>query len=246
MDQRRPLQNSNLLLLESRSGRMLGGEGPVNVSVYEDGQLHQPLWIESAPDPADLVENKTQWMPWNTLLSQLQQSAMSQRSVMTVAEFVERKFVPEHVVLKEPSGRTHYQAMLRHVLMPEEVDRIFGVQRMKTGKRLETQPDWPYLSGLRLCDVRPEHVQRLTSAALERGYATQTVVHLRNVISAIFSHAKREGCFMGDNPATSVKPPEITRRESGVLTMAQVRDALAIMKYPEMEMMLMVVFNGST
>jgi integrase len=241
MNQARPWQSDNLPL-EHKVGRRLGSEDPMDAVDYEEMHLLGPDWNESTNGSEGLTGSETQWMPWNNLLSQLQQGALTQRSAMTVAEFVERKFIPEHVALKESSGKTHYQAMLKHVLTPAEVDRVFGVHPMKPGKKLKALPDWPYMSNVRLCDARPEHVQRLTSAALERGYATQTVVHLRNVVSAIFSHAKREGCFTGDNPATSVKPPEITRRESGVLTMAQVKDALAVMKYPEKEMMLMVIF----
>jgi len=237
-----PLQK-NSLSIDDGMGRMRGREEPMDAMGYDNEFLCQlappelPLGLEELP------KAETQWMPWNRLLSQLQHSALTQRSAMTVAEFVERKFVPEHVALKEPSGRTHYQAMLRHVLMPEEVDRAFGIHSMKPGKKLKALPDWPYLSKVRLCDVRPEHVQDLTAAALGRGYATQTVAHLRNAVSAIFSHARREGCFMGDNPATSVKSPEVTHKQSRALTMAQVKDALAIMKYPEKEMMLMVVLT---
>jgi len=38
------------------------------------------------------------------------------QSVMTVREFVERKFKPEHVAMKEEGGRVHYGTHLPIVL----------------------------------------------------------------------------------------------------------------------------------
>lgn len=242
MDRPNPGQNEELSL-DHKTGKLPGSEDFMSVVNQEQRHLPQPHRSDSQRGPERIADNESQWMPWNSLLSQFQQQALIQRSAMTVAEFVERKFVPEHVASKELSGRTHYQAMLKHVLTPAEVDRIFGVSSTRPGKKLKAVPDWPYLSGLRLCDVRPEHVQRLTAAALDHGYSTQTVVHLRNVVSAVFSHAKREGCFLGDNPVVSVKTPEITRGELGILTADQLKDALAIMKHPERDMMLTVVLT---
>ena len=37
---------------------------------------------------------------------------------MTMADFVEKLFVPEHVAIKGLAGRTHYRAILKHVLTP--------------------------------------------------------------------------------------------------------------------------------
>ena len=243
MDYQRPPQGSDLCL-DSGEWGTIDCEEAANLTGIEREPWRLPGDIDLSTASSVLTENKTQWMPWKNLLSQLQQNALAQRCTMTVAEFVERKFVPEHVALKESSGRTHYQAMLKHVLTPEEVDRLFRVSPKESKKKLKAVPDWPYLSEVRLCDVQPDHVHRLTSAALERGYATQTVTHIRNVVSAIFSHARREQCFMGDNPVTQVKPPEIARKEPRALTFAQAKEVLEAMRYPEREMTLIALFTG--
>jgi hypothetical protein len=92
---------------------------------------------------------------------------------MTIADFVEKMFVPEHVAIKGLAGRTHYRAILKHVLMPEEVQRVFKLDLDHGRTRLKAIPDWPYLSQLELSQARPEHVEpffptrgkRISSAA---------------------------------------------------------------------------------
>ena len=176
------------------------------------------------------------------LLGMIQRTKGENQFEMSVAEFVERKFIPEHVALKGVSGRIHYQAILRHVLTPDEVDTAFGVRPKGSRKLIEPVVGWPYLSNLRLCDVRPEDVRRLTSAALAHGYSLQTVRHLRNVVSAIFSHAKRELCFLEDNPASLVTLPEPVQAHQ--LTEGQVNEALRAMNYPEKEMAICAALTG--
>jgi integrase len=162
---------------------------------------------------------------------------------MTITEFVERFFVPEHVARKASSGRTHYQAILKHVLVPEEVNRVFRIDAANSRIKLKALPNWPYVGGLRLCDAEPEHVQRLVAAAIARGYSSQTVVHIRNVVSAVFAHARKRRCFDGENPAALVKLPAMTRKVEHTLTLAQARDVLQLMRYPEKEITLIAILT---
>jgi integrase len=163
---------------------------------------------------------------------------------MTVAEFVKSKFVPEHVAVKRASGRRHYQAILKHVLTPEEVNLIFGVYTNGTRSKLRCDPNWPYLSNVEIHSVRPLHVQRLVSAALERGYSAQTVKHIRNVVSAICSHASKQGLLAGGNPASNVALPGMKRKEVHALTLAQTVKVLEAMRYPEREMALIAILTS--
>jgi integrase len=163
---------------------------------------------------------------------------------MTIADFVANVFVPEHVAVKKQSGRTHYRAILKHVLTPGAVDRIFRVAVKKSKRTLDVVPDWPYLGDLRLCDVRPDDVQRLISAAVARGYSTQTVRHIRNVVNALFVYATNKRWFTGDNPARLAALPGMTRKEAHELTLAQARSVLALMQYPEKEMALIAILTS--
>ncbi len=192
--------------------------------------------------PSNRHFDKPVWT--SPLLPGVARAAPVSRVEMTIAEFVEKVFVPEHVAMKNLSGRTHYHAILKHVLTPEGVERVFeaGAENWKT--RLRVIPDWPYLDAVRLCDARPEDVHRLISAALASGYSTQTVTHIRNVVKAIFDHAKKGRWFTGENPADPVKPPAIIRKEAHALTPVQAKEVLAKMQYPEREMTLIAVLTG--
>jgi hypothetical protein len=129
---------------------------------------------------------------------------------MTFDLYVETKFIPEHVAYKTLAGRTHYQAILKHLLTPERVNRIFN-PRNAANARLRSVPLWPYLDGFRLCDLKGDHVRRIIGASQAAGYSSQTVKHIKNVFFAIISHAQKEGCFSGVNPAALVKLPRIDR-----------------------------------
>jgi integrase len=160
-----------------------------------------------------------------------------------VATFVEHVFLPEQVTTKKRSGRIHYQAILKHVLTPEEVDRMFH-PGSESRRRLKARPEWPYLSRLRLDEVRPEDIQRLLEAALAQGYSHQTVKHIRSVISTVFTYAWKKRLFWGDNPATLVPLPPISRGEAQVLTLIQTRQVLGAMRYPAKEMAMVAMLTG--
>ena len=132
----------------------------------------------------------------------------AKNSTMCLELFVATKFIPEHVETKSAAGRRHYHAILKHVLHPEKIDCLFSSETDKARARMKSLPDWPYLDDVRLCDLQPAHVRQLTASAFAHGYSTQTILHIRNVISAIISHAKREKCFDGENPILASLCPD--------------------------------------
>ena len=176
--------------------------------------------------------------------SKTRQIASSHDPQMTIARFVETKFIPEYVVFKRSSGQAFYQSILKHVITPEDIGRMFREDNHNQRKKLKSIPEWPYLGDSKLCEVGPDDINRLMSAALAKGYSTQTVKHVRNVIGAIFSHAKLEGYFLGQNPVSLVKPPKHRREDVVELTPEQAIEALGVMQYPEREMTLIGVFTG--
>ena len=138
--------------------------------------------------------------------------ALLQNSRMTFAEFVRTRFIPDHVLSKSPAGQQHYHAILKHILRPEKADALFDAETTLAKKRLMAIPNWPYLDDVRFCDMTTDHVQRVISAALDKGYSVQTVKHIRNVIGTVITHASRRRYFSGDNPAFQVPLPPMTRR----------------------------------
>jgi integrase len=204
----------------------------------------KPAWIGPATGPERLTRLEAEQIARENLLLRPESNVGAPQAAMTVAEFVESVFVPEHVAAKKLSGRTHYRAMLQHVLTPQGVDRAFHVEAGKSKTRLDAFPNWPYLDKVRLSDVQPVDVQRLVAAAFARGYSTQTVKHMRNVVRAIFALAAKKGWFTGDNPANPVTLPEMTRKEAHALTLAQVKKLLEVMQYPEKEMALLAILTS--
>lgn len=163
---------------------------------------------------------------------------------VSLAKFVEEKFIPNHVERKSLAGRTHYQAILKHVLRPETVNRLFTSSVGIEKARLKSLPDWPYLDEVRLCDLTPDHVRNLTTSASTRGYSPQTVKHIRSVMSAVISHAKRERMFDGGNPVVEVALPLIPRKTPRDLTIVETKTILGLMQYPEREMALVTITTG--
>src|ERR1700676_4553801 len=127
-----------------------------------------PIWVGIATGPKGLTKSEAQEMISAILRSQLRRQTVSQRSHMTVAQFAEHKFIPEYVESKTFSGRIHYQSMLKYVVNPEEVDRIFQDVIVKRRTRIRTIADWPYFGHLPLREVQPETVYNLTSFALKQ------------------------------------------------------------------------------
>ena len=170
--------------------------------------------------------------------------SLLQNSRMTFLEFVKTRFIPEHVASKGPAGQRHYHAILKHILKPEAVDALFDAETMTTTKRLMEISDWPYLDEVRLCDIKTDHVRKIISAALDKGYSVQTVKHVRNVIGTVITHANKRRCFSGDNPAFQVPLPPMIRRHEENLTLTQARRLLGVMRRPDREMALVAIFTG--
>jgi site-specific recombinase XerC len=234
-------------------------------SLTRESSLPDPMashqtWMASTFDPSrNVIPNWPRSFTVNTFPSRGREGARERRNCverlqsvqnfptgspeMTVAEFIERRFVPEHVASMRSAGHDYFQAMLKHVLGPEQVDRAFGVDKERSRSKLTAIPGWPYLNAQRLCDVEPDHIQRIINAALDSGYSTQTVTHIRNVIRKIFSHARDAGCFHGENPATRVVLPHMARKQSHVLTSEQLQQVIHSMRYPEKDVALLSILT---
>jgi len=219
-------------------------ENLFNVRGFREHSWREPVDIGPAIGPDRLTRKQAQSVVWERLPLRPQPRLVLPNVRMTIAEFVEKAFVPEHVSIKGLAGRTHYRAILKHVITPEEVHRVFKLDSERSRPRLKAIPDWPYLSHLELAQMQPEHIERLMLAAQARGYSMQTVTHIRNVVSAIFSHAKKGKYFHGPNPASQVAVPGMSRKEAHMLSLPQLKAALELMRYPEREMTLLAIVTG--
>jgi len=231
------------LFREDDSWKIRVSEDLLNDRGFKEHRWRSPVHIGPAAGPGRLTRKQAQRLVWKILPVSEASGSDSQPSSMTVAEFVENIFLPEHVSHKGPAGRTHYRAILKHVLTPEEVLRVFKLDPAKSRVRLKADPDWPYLSRLAVADIRPEHVEKLLLAAQSRGYSMQMVTHIRNVVSAMFSYAIKTNHFQETNPASHVRVPGISRKESHTLSIPQLKAVLGSMRYPEKEIALFALLT---
>jgi integrase len=170
----------------------------------------------------------------------------SEGSPLTFSEYIQTHFRQEHIACKSNPGRRHYYAILKHVMRPSEVDHMLGSAGRSSRSKLTENPAWPYLGHIDLERISPEDVRNLIEAATQRGYSTQTVRHIRNVVRSVFAHAIRHGFYPGENPAAVVSIPEKGRGELHVLTLAQTIEVLERMRYPEREVALMAILTSMT
>jgi integrase len=203
----------------------------------------EPAVVGPATGPNGVSQEEAQRIALRSVVFKTRLGEDGPHLGVSITEFVERVFVPEHVATKAASGRTHFQAILKHVLKPEEVDRVFQVGSHGSKVKMKTIPDWPYLGDMLLLEIRAEAVQRLIDAAVARGYSAQTVKHIRNVVAAIFAHAKKRQFFHGDNPAMQVVLPKMVREQAHALTFAQARDLLGALQYPQRELALIAMLT---
>jgi hypothetical protein len=59
----------------------------------------------------------------------------------------------------------------------------------------------PAVGHVRLFELSPDHAEAIVGNVMASGRSTATAKHVRKVVSAVFSHAKRLQCAAGDNPA---------------------------------------------
>lgn len=150
---------------------------------------------------------------------------------MTVREFVELKFLPEHVAYKKHGGQEYYRSQLPFVLdgVPDRKLARGGITRFKPGEKPPPIPRRYGIGQVRLRDVLREDLQRLVGTMLLRGYSVQAAKHVKTVASAVYTHAEQEGWFTGPNPAKFVKLPEMMRATPHALCFQQVISLLPLL-----------------
>lgn len=167
----------------------------------------------------DLSKREARRIANDEVLSRVNSQAVQPASLVTLKQFVDGNFRPQHVWELKHSGKIHYDYILdKHVL--------------------------PALGEMRLRDVASEHVQALVRLKVESGLSVQTATHIRNVISAIFNHAKQRRAFYGDNPTFGVRMPEMQRKERHAMNFAQASALVNMLPTTAREMVLLSILTS--
>jgi integrase len=96
-----------------------------------------------------------------------------------------------------------------------------------------------------LCDIKRQHIQRfVTEKMIRQKFAWKTSLHLRNLLSKIFSTAV-DWEYMSANPASGVKlPPRPLRQPLRFLTVDEITRLLRALGEPERTLVLTAVLTG--
>lgn len=136
-------------------------------------------------------------------------------SRMVIADFYASSFHPQVVEKKTAAGLKHYGWCW---------------------KKLE-----PQIGNTPLCDFTEDHVETVLAHYRGEGLAQQSLLHLKNAISAIFKHAKRKRLYEGENPASYVELPTPQHRNRPSYTLDQCRRILELCPSPVYEMVCLSI-----
>jgi integrase len=101
----------------------------------------------------------------------------------------------------------------------------------------------PNIGNVRLRDFKTSTAQTLLDSL--SGFSHQTCLHVRNVLSGVFSHARRTDLWTGVNPLVSVQVRgKKTRPERHTYTLDIVVDMLAKLPEPARSVVALAAFTG--
>lgn len=182
----------------------------------EDGSIKYSE-TSSVIGPATLSQRKARQLA-DVFMDKINGAAACPQGLATVEQFIDNRFRPEHYLQLKESGRIFYDSIIRrHVL--------------------------PSLGNIQLKDVTFDLVQRLISAKSQR-LSPQTVLHIRNVISAILKHARKLKMFQGEIPTEGTILPRLVRQERKAMSTEQVAALLAAMPEKHRPLMRFLVQTG--
>jgi integrase len=123
------------------------------------------------------------------------------------------------------------------------------VEKMKLNTRDMYQLLWknhiaPALERERMRDITGLHIDRLLSNKYKQGYASQTVLHLRSVLSKMFKTAIKWR-WLVDNPASEIEaPPPRVKRQQRALSAEEVSLLFQHLEDPARVIVMIGVMTG--
>jgi len=172
--------------------------------------------IGEATGPRAITRQDAVILAWHLYLKYQNHDA---EVVCTVGEFYVKVFCPEHCRNLKPGSRADYQTRWR-----------IWVE--------------PVLGQILLTQVKREDVQRIIGSVLAAGRSVQTAAHVRKLIQALFTAAKKKGWYVNENPAAAIDLPEMERRPAMAYTHEQARRILEALASPVREAVLLSLTTG--
>ena len=208
-----------------RKGRLRIEHGSwlLTYRVYEpSGQNHrETVKIGPAAGSGKLTEKQAERFAWDHYLSKVDETVERPRSMMSVGEFWLKHFA-DNAELRLKKGT---------------LDQYFSLYKC-----------WiePVIGSKRLATLDIEDVEAVIAHAKKEGMSPATQRHIRKVISAIWTRAKRVKAASGDNPAgLAVAPTPIAVRAKVTLSAQQMRAVLEALPEPVRTMVLTAVITSA-
>lgn len=207
-----------------RSGylRIEHGAWLLTYRVYDPtGRSHrETVRIGPAEGTGKLTERQAERFAWDHYLSKVDQVAVQPRGLVTVDEFWNRQYKPAALIKLKKTTRDQYFSLYGCWIQP-----LLGRKRLAT--------------------LESGDVQMVIARAIDEGESSWTVRHIRKVISAIYTKAKKLGIASGDNPASLADVPElVTVRQKVALSAEQMSQLLAMLHEPVRTMALTAVLTS--
>jgi integrase len=155
-------------------------------------------------------------LAWELVLSKLEANSAAPGAQIKLKDFVTHRFSPERMWALKPTGKQHYDYILGTHVLPAlgsirlrdfnpSMLSVFFRQKQATGYDRQIRTGTTK-EGEPIYHARHEQ------------YSGQTLAHIRNVLSAIFRHARNCGMYSGQLPTEGLRLPRIENRERGALT----------------------------
>jgi integrase len=128
------------------------------------------------------------------------------------------------------------------------IPNFFPTLKLSTQKRYRRTLNThllPAFGKCRLCDLGTLDVQRFVLQKMEAGLGWESANHYRNLLSKIFTVAKKWGYFSGANPVAGVELPELVAvREKHILKQEQISRLMDVISEPVRTMVWLSRLTG--
>jgi integrase len=152
-------------------------------------------------------------------LRKLNSGTRRPQAIITFEDFWFRYFEPEILPTVKFSTRRLYRALAKKHLLP-----AFGREKVSEVARVQ--------------------VQQFIGEKQRRGYSTQTLRHLRNLLGKVFGTLMRWG-WLDDNPAKDIElPPMERRRRARVLMLEEITRLSKALAEPMRSLLLLGLLTG--
>ena len=156
------------------------------------------------------------------ILEQINQERYAPETAVSLRDFVERIYLPRMEQQKRPSTVRGYRDIWK-----------LHLKARSTGL---------WMREIRTCDIQ----QILDDIAQTGLLGSNSLRHIKSQISGIFSHAKQQGYFDGENPARNTAvPPARPSEETYAYSLEEIAQILSLLQEPAATIFAVAAFTGA-